>query len=80
MPGLTAVVNPLMVRADVEFTELTFVTPVAFVRLTVTGFVCAVILTVSMLVMVAGVTDPISVAVKVSLPAPPAKASLDCHV
>ena len=42
MPGLTTVEIPLMVKALVEFTELTLVTPVAFVRLTVTGFVCAV--------------------------------------
>ena len=70
---------PLKVVAAVLLTELTLVTPVALVRFKVEPVV-TVTLTTSIPDMLTGVTLEISVAVKVSVPAPPASASLACHV
>ena len=80
MVGVTAVEIPLTIKGTVELTELTLVMPVAFVRLTVGVLAEAVMLTISIPVMVVGVTLLITLAVKVSEPAPPTSASLDCHV
>ena len=77
--GVTAVVMPLKVVVAVLVTELTLVTPVALVRFKVAAVV-TVALTISIPVMVIGVRLAISVAVMVSVPAPPASASLACHV
>ena len=63
----------------VLLTELRFVTPVALTRFNVASEV-TVALTISIPVIVMGVRLAISVAVMVSIPAAPTRASLACHV
>ena len=70
---------PLKVVTAVLLTELRFVTPVALTRFNVAAVV-TVALTISIPVMVRGVRLEISVAVMVSIPAAPTRASLACHV